>query len=117
MAAAGHDLQPIWRRIEDLVVLSLLAIVPQLKHQYSMARPQGDPDSVCFELLGYDVLVDEHKRWAQASVRVQGPKALWWCPEPGWGTTLCFSLYALAVGILWAKFRHLVALRCPCDPR
>ena len=55
-------MQPIWERIEDLVVLSLLAIVPQLKHQYCMARPQGDPESVCFELLGYDVLVDEHKR-------------------------------------------------------
>ena len=64
MAAAGHNMQPIWARIEDLVVLSLLAIVPQLRHQYRMARPLGDPDSVCFELLGYDVLVDEHKRYA-----------------------------------------------------
>ena len=103
MAAAGHDLQPIWRRIEDLVVLSLLAIVPQLKHQYSMARPQGDPDSVCFELLGYDVLVDEHKRWARASVRVQGPEVVWWRAGPGWGMPMCCSLPAAAVGSLWAR--------------
>ena len=63
MASAGHNMQPIWERIEDLVVLSLLAIVPQLRYQYCMARPAADPESVCFELLGYDVLVDELKRY------------------------------------------------------
>ena len=65
MAAAGHRFEPIWERIEDLVVLSLLAIVPQLRYQYCMARPAGDPHSVCFELLGYDILIDELKRCAR----------------------------------------------------
>ena len=62
MALTGQKFDPIWERIEDLVVLSLLAIVPQLRFQYAMARPAGDPHSVCFELLGYDILIDELRR-------------------------------------------------------
>ena len=54
------DIVLLWRRIYDMVVKTLLVAQPHLLHAYRMCRP-GAPagsDSVCFEVLGFDVLID-----------------------------------------------------------
>ena len=56
-----YDVVLLWRRIYDMVVKTLLVAQPHLLHAYRMCRP-GAPagsDSVCFEVLGFDVLVDK----------------------------------------------------------
>ena len=62
MAAQGHDLDAIWQQIEELVVLSLLSVQPLLQLNYRTAFPATDSGFSCFELLGYDVLLDEKCR-------------------------------------------------------
>ncbi|XP_062597635.1 tubulin polyglutamylase TTLL7-like, partial [Saccostrea cucullata] len=55
-----YDIVLLWRRIYDMVVKTLLVAHPHLLHAYRMCRP-GAPagsDSVCFEVLGFDVLID-----------------------------------------------------------
>ena len=92
MALTGQKFDPIWERIEDLVVLSLLAIVPQLRFQYAMARPAGDPQSVCFELLGYDILIDELRRSVFGICMHAGLRMTHMCCvlHPAWGF-VCFA--------------------------
>ena len=60
MAQQGHDFEAIWQQIEDLVVLSLLSVQPLLRLNYRTAFPAANDGFSCFELLGYDVLLD-HK--------------------------------------------------------
>ena len=59
MAAARQPFDPIWNKIRHIIVLSLLGIQPALQHHYTSARPAGEQESVCFELLGYDIMLDD----------------------------------------------------------
>ena len=62
MTAARQPFEPLWEKIRHIIVLSLLGIQPHLLHHYTSARPAAEEDSVCFELLGYDILIDETGR-------------------------------------------------------
>ena len=60
------DVAHLWRRISDLVVKTILAVEPHILLSYRSCRPGQSVvgESVCFELLGFDVLLDEHlKPW------------------------------------------------------
>ena len=63
MAAAKQPFDPLWQKIRHVIVLSLLGIQPYLQHHYTSARPTHCADqSACFELLGYDILLDDTGR-------------------------------------------------------
>ena len=62
MAQQGHDFDAVWQQIEDLVVLSLLSVQPLLQLNYRTAFPPTNDGFSCFELLGYDVLLDQKCR-------------------------------------------------------
>ncbi|PAA82393.1 hypothetical protein BOX15_Mlig025648g3 [Macrostomum lignano] len=57
-----YDVPLMWRNIIDLLVKTIIAVQPHLLQHYRMCRPASPPgsDSVCFEILGFDVLLD-HK--------------------------------------------------------
>eukprot|EP00929_Paragymnodinium_shiwhaense_P121029 TRINITY_DN9314_c0_g4_i1.p1 TRINITY_DN9314_c0_g4~~TRINITY_DN9314_c0_g4_i1.p1 ORF type:complete len:899 (-),score=169.42 TRINITY_DN9314_c0_g4_i1:133-2829(-) len=60
LKAAGHDVDLIWARIMDLVVKTLLAVEPVITTRVNSLSAQES----CFELYGFDVLVDEDlKPW------------------------------------------------------
>ena len=48
----------VWRNIGELVVKTLLPVTPLLAHTYSSSAPRGASAYNCFELLGFDVLLD-----------------------------------------------------------
>ena len=55
----GLDVNALWGQIQQLVVKTLLAVQPHLAHAYASCRssPGAHPFS-CFELLGFDLLID-----------------------------------------------------------
>lgn len=56
----GHDVDTLLAEIEDLIVKTLIAVQPSLSHFYHSCQPEDVGNSMCFEVLGFDVIID-HK--------------------------------------------------------
>lgn len=61
LSAKGHDTNNLWRKIIDVVVKTLIVACPHISHNYRTCRPgdSASSDSVCFEVLGFDIFLDE----------------------------------------------------------
>merc|ERR1719311_1562703 len=56
----GHDVDAMMGEIEDLIIKTLIAVQPSLSHFYHSCQPDDVENSMCFEILGFDVILD-HK--------------------------------------------------------
>ena len=54
----GHNADLCWERIGVMLNKTLIAIQPKLAHAYRTCFSDGDSDNNCFEILGFDVLLD-----------------------------------------------------------
>ncbi|XP_028844713.1 LOW QUALITY PROTEIN: tubulin polyglutamylase ttll6 [Denticeps clupeoides] len=64
LEALGFDVEKLWCDIEDVVVKTLISAHPVLKHNYNTCFPHHTSGSACFEILGFDVLLDHRlKPW------------------------------------------------------
>jgi tubulin polyglutamylase TTLL6/13 len=60
----GHDSKKVMEDIKQTIVKSLLTVQPQLAHTYRSCQPDDIENSMCFEVLGFDVFLDEKlKPW------------------------------------------------------
>ncbi|KAM9774169.1 tubulin polyglutamylase ttll6 isoform 1-T2 [Syngnathus typhle] len=59
---ARADADKLWSDIEDMIIKTLIAVQPVLKHNYHTCFPHHTADSACFEILGFDVLLDQRMR-------------------------------------------------------
>lgn len=106
LRAQGHDADKVWSDVVAVVVKSLIGIAPLLAASYQELMPKSHvlrtSQSSCFEILGYDVMMDDALKvarpvgiapvqnwihwqgWANRSVPHQGG---WSCL--GWGM-ICF---------------------------
>ncbi|XP_034715490.1 tubulin polyglutamylase ttll6 isoform X2 [Etheostoma cragini] len=52
----------MWNDIEDIIIKTLISAHPILKHNYHTCFPNHTTGSACFEILGFDVLLDHRLR-------------------------------------------------------
>uniref|UniRef100_A0A8C0DR73 Tubulin tyrosine ligase like 6 n=1 Tax=Balaenoptera musculus TaxID=9771 RepID=A0A8C0DR73_BALMU len=60
MESHGYNVGQIWRDIEDIIIKTLISAHPIIKHNYHTCFPNHTLNSACFEILGFDILLD-HK--------------------------------------------------------
>lgn len=62
LAASGYDVIGLWHRIDDVIVKTILSGWPMLRHNYRVSFPQHDICPACFEILGFDIIIDDTLR-------------------------------------------------------
>lgn len=60
MESHGYNVEQIWRDIEDVIIKTIISAQPIVKHNYHTCFPSHTLNSACFEILGFDILLD-HK--------------------------------------------------------
>ncbi|XP_072258846.1 tubulin polyglutamylase TTLL13 [Pyxicephalus adspersus] len=59
-----YDTNKLWEDIEDVIIKTLISAHPVLKHNYRTCFPNHIAGSACFEILGFDILLDKKlKPW------------------------------------------------------
>ncbi|XP_052789937.1 tubulin polyglutamylase TTLL11-like isoform X2 [Mya arenaria] len=53
----GYNIDKLWKRIEQIIVKTMIAIIPDLKIEFQNALPANKPGPTCFQILGFDILL------------------------------------------------------------
>lgn len=54
----GYDVGKLWAEIDDIIIKVLISAHAMLKHNYRSCFPNHYRGSACFEILGFDILLD-----------------------------------------------------------
>ena len=64
MDTRGHNVKVIKKSIDDLIIKTLISGQPSLLHIYRSCQPEDLENQLCFQILGFDVMLDtELKPW------------------------------------------------------
>lgn len=55
----GYNVKETWARIDDVIIKSILSAEPSLKRMYSSVFSSHCYHTACFQLLGFDILLDD----------------------------------------------------------
>ena len=58
----GGNSQFVQQRIRRTIVKTLCSVQPQLAHAYNECQPSDAKNDMCFEVLGFDIMLDENLR-------------------------------------------------------
>jgi tubulin polyglutamylase TTLL6/13 len=62
LATEGHDVDKLWTQLKGLVAKTILPIRQMLNHQYRASFSARENGFGCYELLGFDVMLDSKLR-------------------------------------------------------
>ncbi|GIL81822.1 hypothetical protein Vretimale_1419 [Volvox reticuliferus] len=62
LTSLGHDYNKVWGDIGDLIIKSLCSVQPILRNNYRSVLPPDNDGFSCFEILGYDIMLDDQLR-------------------------------------------------------
>ena len=54
----SYDTEELINNIDDVIIKTIISAHPILKHNYRTCFPHHDLCSACFEILGFDILLD-----------------------------------------------------------
>lgn len=54
----GYKIDIIWKDIKDIVAKTIISVQPSLAHVYKACQPDDPYNGICFELLGFDIILD-----------------------------------------------------------
>ena len=60
LAREGVDVEELKAKMRDMIVKTLISVQPDLVHHYRTSQPSDIYNNMCFEILGFDVLIDKH---------------------------------------------------------
>uniref|UniRef100_G1KFB6 Tubulin tyrosine ligase like 6 n=1 Tax=Anolis carolinensis TaxID=28377 RepID=G1KFB6_ANOCA len=64
MKQHGYEIDKLWKDIEEVVIKTLISAHPIIKHNYLTCFPNHTMWCACFEILGFDILLDRKlKPW------------------------------------------------------
>ena len=55
----GHNSQAVLQDIKATIIKTICAVQPTLAHTYRSCQPDDVENSMCFELLGFDIFLDD----------------------------------------------------------
>ncbi|XP_068157305.1 tubulin polyglutamylase TTLL13 [Drosophila tropicalis] len=58
MRRHNYNVEEFWSNVDDVIIKTVLSAWPVLKHNYHACFPGHDKIQACFEILGFDILVD-----------------------------------------------------------
>lgn len=62
LKAMGFKAHQYWSDIKDIIIKTLIAGQPHLQHEYRMAQPHNLSNNMCFEILGFDFMIDSNDK-------------------------------------------------------
>lgn len=59
MTDQGIDVEKLKSKIQDIIVKTLISGLSHLKFQYKSCQPENYRSDMCFEILGFDVIIND----------------------------------------------------------
>lgn len=60
LSSLGHNTDLLQSRIEDIIIKTLCTVQPSISQIYKTCQPEDITNGMCFELLGFDIIIDQH---------------------------------------------------------
>lgn len=54
----GQDVEAIMMRINDIIIKTFCSVQPVLQQNYRSTQSENFSNNMCFEVLGFDILID-----------------------------------------------------------
>ena len=58
----GHDTEKLMGEMKEIIIKTLLPIQKDLSHNYHACQPADVEGLMCFEILGFDIIIDHDMR-------------------------------------------------------
>ena len=55
----GQDTEKLMEQIKDIIVKTILPIQEDIRHNYRACQPSDIENQMCFEILGFDIILDK----------------------------------------------------------